>query len=260
MQFKVLGPVEVAADGVVRTPRPAKLRALLALLCVNAGSVVSREQLEEALWCGSAPRTARAALQVYVSKLRKYFDTQDVFRGSLVTKPHGYELHLDPSDLDLAQFDKYVRRSAEAVAGQRLADGLADLRAACALWRGPALADLRGNPTFDNLARQLDERRIDATERRFNLHLEMGQHRAIISELCGLTAERPTWESIHAQLMIALYRSGRVSEALQVFRKIRDALVSELGLEPGEEIQTLHRSMLVRDPALREDVALSRAY
>jgi DNA-binding SARP family transcriptional activator len=250
MQFQVLGPLEVATADRKVTPRSTKIRSLIAVLCVKTGVVLSTADLFDALWSGDPPRTATTALQVYVSKLRKHLDTYGGPTHRLITRPHGYVLELETHELDLLEFD-HLSRSAEAAMSAGHPDrALRSLQRACSLWRGPALADLRGRPTFDSLARQLDEKRIDVLERRIAIQLRLSQHGAIIGELYGLTHEHPTWESVHAHLMISLYRSGRVAEALDVYRKIRHSLVSELGLEPGEEIQRLHKAILRRDRSL----------
>ena len=130
---------------------------------------------------------------------------------------------------------------------ERPVEALSALQEACSLWRGSALVDARGLPAFGILARQLDEKRMDALERKFDLQLTLGQHKEIISELYGHATEYPMWEAVNAQLMIALYRSGRAAESLEVYQTIRSALVLEIGLEPGAQLQGLHRSILRRD-------------
>ncbi|KOX06484.1 hypothetical protein ADK65_01785 [Streptomyces sp. NRRL B-1140] len=250
LYFQVLGPLEARRNAESITPQPTKIRALTALLCVKAGSVVSRDFLLDALWAEHPPRTARTALQVYISRLRKHLDVHGGFAHRLVTKPHGYVLELKPEELDLHRFELYVGQAKAAQAMGHEVEALRCWQAACALWRGPALADLRGLPIFDNLARQLDERRLNALEQRIALEVLLGHGNGIIGELYGLVAEYPLWENLHCQLMIALYRNGRVAEALQVYQKIRESLVRELGLEPGEQIRRLHGSVLARDPRL----------
>lgn len=250
LQFQILGTFEVRSDVRSITPEPAKIRSLTALLCVKAGTVVTRDYLFEALWSGNPPDTALAALQVYVSRLRKHLAAHDGFADRLVTRPHGYLLELEPQELDLCQFEAKASRAKAAQAAGSDEEALSYWQAACALWRGPALADLRGLPLFDNLARQLDEKRIAALEQRITLELELGRADGIISELYGLVADYPLWENVHAQLMLSLYRSGRAAEALLAFQNIRDTLLQELGMEPGERIQQLHRAVLARDPRL----------
>ncbi|MFK4099085.1 BTAD domain-containing putative transcriptional regulator [Streptomyces sp. NPDC019531] len=260
MQFKILGPIETVVSDQTVTPQPAKIRAVLALLCAHSGSVVSRKSLVDALWNGHPPRTARTALQVYVSKLRKHLDEHADLANRLVTRPHGYSLDLETGELDLDSFDRLVREAQASSAEGRPRDALRCLESACALWRGPALADLRGSEPFDTLARQLDERRIDALDQRIGIQLALGQHTHVISELYGLVAQYPTWEAVHEHLMLSLYRSGRVAESLDVYRMIRLTLVHALGLEPGDRIQRLQRSILSRDPELDEIQLLSAAW
>ncbi|MGW1528440.1 AfsR/SARP family transcriptional regulator [Streptomyces sp. NPDC002159] len=250
MQFQILGPFEVRKGNYNITPQPAKVRSLTALLCVKAGKVVSHDFLFDALWSGNPPRTARTALQVYVSKLRKHLDAHGGYADRLVTRPHGYVLELEAVELDLYQFEQQAGRARAAQAAERTEEALSHWQAAHALWRGAALADLMGLPLFDNLARQLNERRIAALEERIKLELDLGRHTDIISELHGLATEYPLWEDVHSHLMLSLYRSGRVAEALQIYQKIRDALVQELGMDPGARIQRLHRAVLARDPQL----------
>jgi SARP family transcriptional regulator, regulator of embCAB operon len=259
MKFKVLGPLEVVASGRTVTPQATKIRSLIALLCVHSGTIVSRDYLVHALWSDNPPHTARTALQVYVSKLRKTLDAHAGLADRLITKPSGYLLELETGELDVREFDALSRCARIAADSGRLDEALRSLQAACSLWRGRALADLRGSPAFDSVARQLDERRIDVLERRIDVQLSLGQHRSVIGELYGLIEEYPTWEAIHSQLMISLYRSGRVGESLKVYRKIRDSLVREIGMEPGTGIRRLHQSILARDPALDVDLNLSIA-
>ncbi|WP_179166527.1 AfsR/SARP family transcriptional regulator [Streptomyces sp. CB03238] len=259
VQFQVLGPVEITKGICPITPRPAKIRSLLALLCVKSGTVVPRDFIINALWSGNPPRTARTALQVYVSKLRKHLEAHAGLAARLVSRPPGYVLELETSELDLLAFELQVSLAKSTAAAGRTNEALEYWRTACDLWRGPALADLRGLPAFENFARHLDEKRIDALEQRIAMELQLGRHAGIISELRGLVAEYPLWEDVHSQLMLSLYRSGRVSESLHTYHKVRDALVRELGLEPGARIKRLHQSILVRDPDLDAAPALSRA-
>ncbi|MGQ4457554.1 AfsR/SARP family transcriptional regulator [[Kitasatospora] papulosa] len=203
---------------------------------------------------------ARTALLVYVSKLRKHLEDHAGLAARLVSRPPGYVLELETSELDLRAFELQVSLAKSTAAAGRTNEALECWRTACDLWRGPALADLRGLPVFENFAWQLDEKRIDALEQRITMELQLGRHAGIISELRRLAAEYPLREDIHSQLMLSLYRSGRVSESLQTYHKVRDALVRELGLEPGERIKRLHQSILVRDPDLDAAPAFSRAW
>lgn len=250
MKFKVLGPLVVTADGVEVTPQSVKLRSLIALLSVNSGRVVSADHLIEALWPENPPRTAATALQVYVSKLRRHFESVPSDSCLLLTRAPGYLLDLDRHDLDLREFDALMSVAHAAVETGRFQEALDGLTAASALWSGPVLADLRGIAVFDNIARQMEERRLLAYEQRFDLELLLGRQRRIVGELYGLVAEYPTWETINWYLMVALYRSGRVAESLTVYKEVRNAFIVHLGMEPGRRLRQLHAAIIARDPWL----------
>ena len=250
MKFKILGPLTLIAGDTEATPHSVKLRTIAALLTVNFGRVVSTDQLVDALWPEGPPRTASAALQVYVSKLRKHFETVADDSSFLVTRPPGYLLSLEGHTLDLQDFDALTDRARAAIEAGHLREALELLTEASALWDGPVLADLRGSPAFDSIARQLEERRLFAYEQRFDLELLLGRQRWIVGELYGLIAEYPTWEPVNWYLMVALYRSGRVSEALEVYTEMRNAFVGQLGMEPSQRIRQLHTAILSRDPWL----------
>jgi DNA-binding SARP family transcriptional activator/streptogramin lyase len=218
----------------------SKQRALLALLLLHANRVVSRDRLIDELWDGSPPDTASTALQVYVSQLRKVLG-----RDAIVTQAPGYRVSVEPGALDLQQFELLVEEAHDSdatTAAERL-------RVALALWRGPPFADLD-----DSLARpersELEERHVSALEQRIDADLELGRHREVVSELEALVNDDPLRERRRAQLMLALYRSGRQADALDAYRSGRKLLADELGLEPGAELRQLEKAILEQDPAL----------
>ena len=234
MEFKLLGPLEVTRDGA-RTPvTGTRQRALLAFLLLHRNRVLPRERLIDALWGDEPPATAANALQVAVHELRKL-----VGRDRLVGHPGGYELVVRAGELDLDQFEGALR--AEGDAG--------DLGRALALWRGPAAEEAYPDGVRRELAR-LDELRMSALERRIEADLAHGAHRDLVPELEALVAEHPYRERLRAQLMLALYRSGRQAEALEAFVAARRTLVDELGIEPGAELRELEGAMLRQDAAL----------
>jgi DNA-binding SARP family transcriptional activator len=242
LEFKLLGPLEVAgADG----PLPLggqKQKALLAVLLLDAGHVVSTDRLIEALWGNEPPRTAATSLQNFVSQIRKL-----VGADALLTKPPGYVLEIEDEQLDLKRFTHLVDEARAAEPEERV--GL--LREALALWRGVPLADFAYDEFAQGEIGRLGELRLAAVEQRIDAELELGRHEDVIAELESLVAENPLRERLRALLMVALYRSGRQAEALQVFQQVRRALIAELGLEPGDELQRLHKSILRQDSALR---------
>jgi DNA-binding SARP family transcriptional activator/streptogramin lyase len=226
----------------------SKQRALLGLLLLHANRVVSRDRLIDELWDGSPPETASTALQVYVSQLRKALG-----RDAIVTQAPGYMVNVEPGTLDSERFEQLVQEAHASdpdVAAERL-------REALALWRGPPLADLD-----DSIARperaELEDRRAATHEQRIDADLELGRHGEVVSELEALVREDPLRERRRAQLMLALYRSGRQADALDTYRSGRKLLADELGLEPGDELRRLEKAILEQDPAIAAPVPRKR--
>ncbi|MGH3136486.1 MAG: BTAD domain-containing putative transcriptional regulator [Gaiellaceae bacterium] len=244
MEFRVLGPLEVEEEGRVLKLGGAKQRALLALLLLYANEAVSRDRLIDELWGSTPPETAPAAIQVYVSQLRKLLG-----REVIVTQPPGYLIRVREGTLDLERFERAVERARGAPAD----DAAELLRDALVLWRGPPLAELDGSFARAERAR-LNEQRLSALEQRINADLELGRHAQLVPELEGLVRDHPLREHLRGQLMIALYRSGRQAEALDVYRSGRRLLDEELGLEPHDELQRLERAILNHDPSLSAPV------
>ncbi len=222
-----------------------KQRALLALLLLHANRVVSRDSLIDELWDGAPPDTAATALQVYVSQLRK-----SLGRDTIVTRAPGYLVVVESGALDIERFERLV---AEA-RGQQPAAAAKLLQEALALWRGPALADLD-----DSLARheraQLEDQRAAALDHRIAADLELGIHAELVPELEALVREEPLRERRRAQLMLALYRSGRQADALEVYQRGRRLLAEDLGLDPGDELRQLEKAILEHDASLAAPVA-----
>src|SRR5436190_1754641 len=245
IEFRILGPVEAVADeGPLRLGAP-KQRGLLAFLLLNANTAVSRDRLVDALWGGTPPQSAVASLQVYVHGLRRALGADRI-----ETHGTGYRLRLDPAELDLARFERLVNSASEALASGRPADAAEDLRAALALWRGSALADLGGEPMAEAETEQLEERRLRALGLRNDAELAIGRHDELGPELERLVVAEPYRERFRAQHVLALYRSGRQTDALEAYRAAREMLVEELGVDPGPELQELERRILRHDPGL----------
>jgi DNA-binding SARP family transcriptional activator len=247
MEFSILGPLEVRGDG----DRPLELggrkqRALLAVLLLHANRVLSSGNLIEALWGDSPPETAPTALQGYVSHLRKALAPA----AAIVTRAPGYVLELEEEELDLNRFERIVEEARRAAAEGDAAKAAGQLREALALWRGPALGDLADEPFARAEALRLEELRLAAFEERIEADLRLGRHATLVGELETYVAQQPLRERPRAQLMLALYRSGRQAEALAAYREARRVLVDELGIEPGRELQELEQAILRHDPAL----------
>jgi DNA-binding SARP family transcriptional activator len=250
LEFRVLGPLQVVEGDRDVAPRRAKQRALLAVLLLERNEPVTTDLLIDALWGEEPPPTAAKALQGHVSALRKLLGADRIETGF-----DSYRLAVEPGELDADRFEAEVRaaralRDAEPRA-RRLADALA-------LWRGEAFADLAYEAFTQHEITRLDGLRIDAFEELADAELALGRHVAHVPELERLVADHPLREALRGQLMLALYRSGRQADALRVFREGRRILDTELGIEPGAQLQALERRMLEQDPSLDLPVA-SRA-
>ena len=251
MEVRILGPLEVGADGGAVAVSGAKLRALLAVLAVNANRPVSTERLALALWGEDAPPGTMKAVKVHVSRLRRALGDSDV----LETTPAGYRLVVGPDELDAERFERAVAAGRAALAAGDAPRASELLRGALDLWRGAPLEEFAWAPFAPPEIRRLEELRLSALESRVEAELVAGRHAELVAELHRLTGEHPWRERLHAQLMLALYRSGRQGEALEVYRHAREVLVEQLGIEPGSELHRLHQAVLAHDAALDAPLA-----
>ena len=241
MEFLILGPLEVRNGEHTFRLSAAKQRALLGVLLLHANETVSTSRLVDELWGERPPATAEKLVQGYVHALRKELGNE-----VLQTRPPGYRLSVEPRALDLLEFE---RLTAEA-RGVPTSESVELRRQALALWRGAPLADvvLEG-PERHNLGR-LNELRLTTQIERIDAELELGRHAQLVGELEALVSEHPYQERAAAQLMLALYRSGRQAEALDVYRTVGRRLSDELGLQPGQELRQLEAAILRHDDAL----------
>jgi YVTN family beta-propeller protein len=244
LHFRVLGRLEAYRDGVALDLGPRKQRAVLALLLLSANRVVSTERLIDDLWGDSPPSTARAALQVYIAGLRKALANDG---AALLTRAPGYVLELEAGALDIERFAKLRAEARESADAERRAQLLHE---ALDLWRDTPLAELRAEPFFVAAVDQLEELRLGALEERIDADLALGRDAALVPELDALVAEHPYRERLRAQLMLALYRSGRQTDALEAYQAGRRVLRDELGLEPGNELRDLEAAILRHDERL----------
>ena len=248
MEFRILGPLEVLDEGRPLPLGSPSQRALLAALLVNAGRVVSVDDLTESLWPEDPPASAKHALEVYVSRLRKQLHADG--RARLEGKAPGYALHTDDDVVDAHQFEELVERGRTALAQRRPAHAADLLRRALDLWRGEPLADLPSERFARTAAGRLEELRLVAVENRIDAELALGRHGELAPELEALVAEHPLRERLRGQQMLALYRCGRQAEALEAYQDARRTLRDELGLEPGRSLQDLERAILNQDRQL----------
>jgi YVTN family beta-propeller protein len=252
LQFRVLGGLEVLHEGRAVALGGHQQRAVLAMLVLHAGEVVSADRLIEGLWGDRPPARATKAVHVHVSRLRTALTVAgDGAREELIaTRDRGYTLRVADAQIDGRVFQDLLGAGRRAYREQAFERAAGLLRQALELWRGAALADF----SFDEFAQseiaRLEEMRLEALEIRIEADLALGRHAAIVAELEVLTAQHPTRECLQRQRMLALYRCGRQSDALAVYRHAREALVDAVGVEPSAAMRELHLAMLRQDPAL----------
>ncbi|MGW8784486.1 BTAD domain-containing putative transcriptional regulator [Streptomyces sp. NPDC055796] len=248
MNIGLLGPLELTQDGVPRPLGGPRQQIVLAVLALHANQVAPQELLVDAIWGESPPETARTQVQSAVSALRKAC-ARAGRPDAIETTAAGYRLHVAREELDAHLFARLLARARSYAAAGDRAEAARHLREALALWRGPALLGLDSDPVRRG-ATLLDEQRLTALEELARLDLALGRHAEMTGELFALAAAEPLREGLHASLMLALYRSGRQAEALEVYRRLRSVFDEELGIEPGRALQDLEAAVLNRDPSL----------
>ena len=241
-EFRILGPLAVWSGGRERPVPGPRIREVLAFLLVHANRPVTADELADELSREQATDTTRRAVHVQIARLRRTLGPS----LDLATTAAGYVLTVRPEQLDALAFEEHVERARDRPAEERAAE----LRRALALWRGPALAEFPDLPSVRAEAARLDEMRLTALEARAEAELEHGGGADLVAELRRLADAEPYRERAHALLMLALYRTGRQTEALAVYRDVRERFVDELGIEPGDELRGLERAILAQDPAL----------
>ncbi len=253
MEYRLLGTLEVLRDGESVSITGRKERALLSLLLLEANTVLPKETLIDGLWGAQPPRTAANALQVHVGRLRKLLERDRASRAEpelLRSEGGGYRLRVDPDALDKARFEQLARAGEQALAEDRPDHAARFLRDALDLWRSPPLAEFRYEEWAQAEIARLEELRLTVFESAVEAELRLGKHAQAVAELEAAVAESPLRERLNAQLMLALYRSGRQAEALDVYRRLQSALREELGLDPSPKLQALQAAVLRQDPDL----------
>jgi DNA-binding SARP family transcriptional activator len=246
MDFRILGPLDVVGpDGPIRIDG-GKVRALLELLLLHANEVIPGDRLVDSLWGDSPSESAEHAVEVYISRLRR-----GLGQDRIETHPPGYRVRVEPGELDLHRFQALTAGARAAFEADDAARATRMLQDAEALWRGPALAELRSLEPSRHEVIRLDELRLAATTARIDAMLATGRHAEVVPEVEQLVAEHPFQERIRAQHMLALYRSDRQVDALEAYQAARRALDEDLGLEPGPALQQLQVAILRQDPELR---------
>lgn len=269
MEVKVLGPLDAQVNGRSIVPTAAKPRQILALLALEAGQVVTVPALIEELWGMQPPRSALTTLQTYILHLRRLIDAAlatDAPRAAgaakdlLVTRCGGYLLNINGGgdgsivngSVDVQTYEHLAAAGARAieVADDESASRL--LRGALDVWRGQVLVDVQAGMRLGIEVIRLEESKLGVLELCIDAELRLGRHYTLLSELAVLNASHPMNENLCAQFMVALYRSGRQWRALDVYKRLRDTLVGELGVEPSARLQNLQRAILGSDPMLDE--------
>lgn len=251
-RIKLLGPVGlVSDDGSLVTGGP-RLRILLAVLAVKAGETVTSEQFVDELWGEDTPVAVENALQALIARLRKQMQKtlgEAKGRDLLITRPGGYQLKVDPEDLDVARFDRLAASARTHLATDpvRAAEELTE---ALALWSGSPLQGVTGGPICRSAVLRYEENWLAATESKIELDLSTGRDPQVISELKRMAFLYPWRERLTDMLMVSLYRVGRQAEAVATYNKARSRMIEELGMEPSPQLQHRVREILNQAPSL----------
>jgi len=248
MEFGLLGPLVVRYGPAVLPVRPGNQRALLAALLLDANQSVALGKIADTLWGAEPPPSAPATIRNYVKRLRQALGVAGHARIS--TEPAGYMISVGPGELDITRFEARLGSAREAAGDGRWDRAAGQARAALALWRGEPLADVDSDVLALREVPRLSELRLQALETRMDADLHLGRHADMACDLQTLAAAHPLRESLHAMLMLALYRCGRQADALAAYQHARTILVEDLGIEPSSELQRLHQQILTAEPGL----------
>jgi DNA-binding SARP family transcriptional activator len=243
LEIRLLGPFDVLAGGRPANVSGSKRQSLLALLALRRGRVVGVDSLIDALWGDDLPAAPRNAVQHHVARLRAALGQE-----TIVASPDGYAL--TDAAVDALRFEELLQEARSALRAGDAGAAAESVTSGLELWRGPALHGLTDTAWFSAEARRLESLRVDALEEQFEAALALGDHRDVIAALRAALEENPFRERLWGQLMLALYRSGRQPDALDVFREARRVLVEELALEPGPDLRRLQDAILAHDPAI----------
>ncbi|HZD22932.1 MAG TPA: AfsR/SARP family transcriptional regulator, partial [Acidimicrobiia bacterium] len=247
MQFLLLGHLEVAsADRYLSIGGP-KQRALLTALLLNRNQFVSADRLIEAIWGDHPPPSAAHALEVYASEIRRLLGDTD----RLIHEQGAYKLRVEDGERDIDHLEKLMLQGRSARSAGKMVEARTAFGRALDLWRGDLLDGLTDISFMRGEAERLTELRLEAIEEKVEADLALGQHAEVVGELQSLVSIYPLRERLWAQLMLALYRSGRQAEALRAYQRVRRVLGDELGIEPGEELKKLEEEILVHAPDLQ---------
>jgi DNA-binding SARP family transcriptional activator/tetratricopeptide (TPR) repeat protein len=256
VELELLGPIRVLDDTGER-PVAGRQQALLGLLAIESPGVVSADRLVEAVWPDGLPRNPANALQGRVSQLRKALARDG--ESPIAQRGSGYALELDAGSIDARRFEELATAGHHALQAADPATAAALLGEAVSLWRGDALEGFANEPWAVAEAARLEELRLGAVEDRLAASLELGEHDRLVPQLEAFVHRHPLRERLRGQLMLALYRSARQADALEVFQQGRRLLLDELGIDPSQPLRELERRILEQDPALDRQTATPKA-
>ncbi|UQA97361.1 AfsR/SARP family transcriptional regulator [Streptomyces halobius] len=243
MDFRLLGPLEILDGACNVVPTAPKPRQVIALLLMRRNTLVQTSELIDELWENDPPASAMTTLQTYIYKLRKVLTARNS-EEILFTRPGGYTLAIPDTCTDLHRFEVEADQGKSLLKNGDPAGAAEVLQRSLALWRGSALVDVVPGGLLSSYVTRLEEFRERTLDLRIEADLQLGRHQELISELKSLVLSRPLHENVHASLMIALHRSGRRHEALEVYQMLRRSMIDNLGLEPGQELRALHQALL----------------
>lgn len=255
MHIQLLGPLRATVNGQSIVPTARKPRQVLALLALSPGRVTPVTTLMEEIWGTEPPQSAMTTLQTYIMQLRRCLshalghDT-DAAKTTLATGHGGYLLQIPPESVDVYTYEEHVTQGQQAFEKGHDEQAAHHFRQALTLWQGPAMVDVHTGPILKIQVMRLQESRLMTTERRIDADLRLGRHAELIAELTDLIARHPQHEGLHAQAMVAMYRSGRQATALDIYRNLRTRLTTQLGVEPSPQLQHLHQAILTVNPQL----------
>lgn len=258
MDIRVLGPLAVTHRSRSATPSARKQRQVLSLMLLGEGEVVSKSSIIGEIWDLRPPKSVHTTIQTYVMQIRKRLSAAlripvpEVSRNVLVTRNGGYMLTLRDASIDLNEYRSLERDGMSAFAARDDEKAVPAFDQALALWRGEALADVEHGRVLEPAVAGLEQSRLTIVECRIEAELRRGRHRESLSELALLTAQHSYNENLRALYMLALYRSGRRSGALETYHKLRELMIDQLGIEPSTRLRRLHQALLAGAPALDE--------
>lgn len=251
LDFRILGPLEVLDGERALSLSGRKQRALLALLLTHANEAVSTDRIADELWGERLPASASESVRVHIFRLRKALEAGPGDQ-LLVTRQHGYELQLDPGQLDSHRFERLLAEGRSELAADRPESAVPTLEKALSLWRGAPFSDLDRDSIGQRESARLEDLRVAAQEEMIEAKLALGGHAEVVGQLETLIGEQPYREGLRAQLMLALYRCDRQADALQAYQHARRTLVEDLGIEPSSRLRNLEHAILEQSPALAD--------